>query len=211
MIKNIIFDLGGVIMTIDQDEALRRFKEIGLTDAETYLDPYTQSGIFGDVEEGRITAEEFRSELSRVVGRELTFDECKYCWLGYRKDVPARNLKALCDLRGKSYRLILLSNTNPFMMSWALSNDFDGGKASLRDYFDALYLSFRLGVMKPDERFFQAVIDNEGIEPEESLFVDDGQRNIEAGKHLGFNTMCPKNGEDWTGHLADVLDALNGN
>ena len=76
MIKNLIFDLGGVIMTIDQSEALRRFKETGLTDAETYLDPYTQSGIFGDVEEGKITAEEFRAELSRIIGRELTFDEC---------------------------------------------------------------------------------------------------------------------------------------
>lgn len=210
MIKNLIFDLGGVIMTIDQDEALRRFKELGLAGAETYLDPYTQSGIFGDVEEGRITAEEFRSELSRLVGRELTFDECKYCWLGYRREVPARNLEALRQLRSKGYRLILLSNTNPFMMSWALSNDFDDGKASLNDYFDALYLSFRLGVMKPDERFFQAVIDNERINPEESVFVDDGQRNIETARKLGFNTMCPKNGEDWTGRLAAVLDGLNG-
>lgn len=206
MIKNLIFDLGGVIMTIDQSEALRRFKETGLTDAETYLDPYTQSGIFGDVEEGKITAEEFRAELSRIIGRELTFDECKYCWLGYRKEVPARNLDVLRDLRGKGYRLILLSNTNPFMMSWALSNDFDGGKASLSDYFDALYLSFRIGVMKPDLKFFQAVIDNEGINPEESLFVDDGPRNIEAARQLGFNTMCPKNGEDWTGELYSFIE-----
>ena len=101
MIKNIIFDLGGVIMTISHDEALRRFKELGLTDAERHLDPYTQSGIFGDVEEGKITAEEFRSSLSRLVGRELTFDECKHAWLGYRKDVPKRNLDALKDLRSK--------------------------------------------------------------------------------------------------------------
>lgn len=205
-IKNIIFDLGGVIMTIDQGEALRRFKELGLADAEAYLDPYTQSGIFGDVEEGKITAEDFRSELSRLVGRELTFDECKHCWLGYRKDVPARNLETLKDLRGKGYRLILLSNTNPFMMSWALSNDFDGGNASLNDYFDALYLSFRLGVMKPDARFFQAVIENEEINPDESLFVDDGPRNIEAARKLGFNTMCPRNGEDWTGDLYSRLE-----
>ena len=77
MIKNIVFDLGGVIMTIDQDEALRRFQSLGLADAERQLDPYTQSGIFGDVEEGKITAEEFRTELSRLVSRELSFDDCK--------------------------------------------------------------------------------------------------------------------------------------
>ena len=58
-IKNIMFDLGGVIMTIDQPSAVKRFKEIGLEDAERRLDPYTQSGIFGDLEEGKITADEF--------------------------------------------------------------------------------------------------------------------------------------------------------
>lgn len=59
--------------------------------------------------------------------------------------------------------------------------------------------------MKPDLKFFQAVIDNEGINPEESLFVDDGPRNIEAARRLGFNTMCPKNGEDWTGELYSFI------
>ena len=205
MIKNLIFDLGGVVMTIDQDEALRRFKELGLADAERQLDPYTQSGIFGDVEEGKITAEEFRIELSRLVGRELSFDDCKYGWLGYRKEVPQRNLDALRRLRDEGYRLILLSNTNPFMMSWALTKDFDGGSASLEDYFDALYLSYRLGVMKPDLKFFQLVIDNEHILPGETLFVDDGPRNVEAARKLGLNTMCPNNGEDWTGMLRDRL------
>ena len=205
MIKNLIFDLGGVIMTIDQNEALRRFKELGVADIERRLDPYTQTGIFGDVEEGRITADEFRAELSRIVGRELSFDDCRYGWLGYRKEVPWRNLDALKRLRGEGYRLILLSNTNPFMMSWALTKDFDGGEGSLEDYFDALYLSYRLGVMKPDARFFQAVIENEHILPEESLFVDDGSRNVETARKLGFNTMCPKNGEDWTAALFAML------
>lgn len=205
MIKNLIFDLGGVIMTIDQNEALRRFKELGVADIERRLDPYTQTGIFGDVEEGKITADEFRAELSRIVGRELSFDDCRYGWLGYRKEVPRRNLDALKRLRGEGYRLILLSNTNPFMMSWALTKDFDGGEGSLEDYFDALYLSYRLGVMKPDSRFFQAVIENEHILPEESLFVDDGSRNVETARKLGFNTMCPKNGEDWTAALVAML------
>ena len=205
MIKNLIFDLGGVIMTIDQNEALRRFKELGVADIERRLDPYTQTGIFGDVEEGRITADEFRAELSRIVGCTLSFDDCRYGWLGYRKEVPRRNLDALKRLRGEGYRLILLSNTNPFMMSWAMTKDFDGGEGSLEDYFDALYLSYRLGVMKPDARFFQAVIENEHILPEESLFVDDGSRNVETARKLGFNTMCPKNGEDWTAALFAML------
>lgn len=205
VIKNIVFDLGGVIMTLDPAEALRRFKALGLSDAERYLDSYTQSGIFGNLEEGKITAEDFRSKLNSLTGHELTFDECKHAWLGYRKDVPQRNLDLLKELRAKGYRLILLSNTNPFMMDWALSSEFDGKGSSLNDYFDALYLSYRLGIMKPAPDFFRQVLDNENILPEETLFVDDGPRNVEAAGKLGFITMCPDNGSDWTGELRSLL------
>lgn len=205
VIKNIVFDLGGVIMTLDPAEALRRFKALGLSDAERYLDSYTQSGIFGNLEEGKITAEDFRSKLSSLTGHELTFDECRHAWLGYRKDVPQRNLDLLKELRAKGYRLILLSNTNPFMMDWALSSEFDGKGSSLNDYFDALYLSYRLGIMKPAPDFFRQVLDNENILPEETLFVDDGPRNVEAAGKLGFMTMCPDNGSDWTGELRSLL------
>ncbi len=205
VIKNIVFDLGGVIMTLDPAEALRRFKALGLSDAERYLDSYTQSGIFGNLEEGKITAEDFRSKLSSLTGHELTFDECKHAWLGYRKDVPQRNLDLLKELRAKGYRLILLSNTNPFMMDWALSSEFDGKGSSLNDYFDALYLSYRLGIMKPAPDFFRQMLDNENILPEETLFVDDGPRNVEAAGKLGFITMCPDNGSDWTGELRSLL------
>lgn len=205
VIKNIVFDLGGVIMTLDPAEALRRFKALGLSDAERYLDAYTQSGIFGNLEEGKITAEDFRSKLSSLTGHELTFDECKHAWLGYRKDVPQRNLDLLKELRAKGYRLILLSNTNPFMMDWALSCEFDGKGSSLNDYFDALYLSYRLGIMKPAPDFFRQVLDNENILPEETLFIDDGPRNVEAAGKLGFITMCPDNGSDWTGELRSLL------
>lgn len=205
VIKNIVFDLGGVIMTLDPAEALRRFKALGLSDAERYLDSYTQSGIFGNLEEGKITAEDFRSKLSSLTGHELTFDECEHAWLGYRKDVPQRNLDLLKELRAKGYRLILLSNTNPFMMDWALSSEFDGKGSSLNDYFDALYLSYRLGIMKPAPDFFRQVLDNENILPEETLFVDDGPRNVEAAGKLGFITMCPDNGSDWTGELRSLL------
>lgn len=205
VIKNVVFDLGGVVMTLDPAEALRRFKALGLSDAERYLDSYTQSGIFGNLEEGKITAEDFRSKLSSLTGHELTFDECKHAWLGYRKDVPQRNLDLLKELRAKGYRLILLSNTNPFMMDWALSSEFDGKGSSLNDYFDALYLSYRLGIMKPASDFFRQVLDYENILPEETLFVDDGPRNVEAAGKLGFITMCPDNGSDWTGELRSLL------
>ena len=205
MIKNIMFDLGGVIMTINQPSAVKRFKEIGLADAEQRLDPYTQSGIFGDLEEGKITADDFIRELSSMVGRQLTFDECKYAWRGYTKEVPMRNIKALDKLRNAGFRLILISNTNPFMMHWGMSKDFSGDGRSIADFFDALYMSYKMKVMKPNRHMFEQIIEKENLVPEETLFVDDGPKNIEMGKELGLKTFCPKNGEDWTEEIFRVI------
>lgn len=206
MIKNILFDLGGVIITLDQPQAVRRFKEIGLEDADRRLDPYTQTGIFGDVEVGKIDAEQFRVALSDIIGREVTSDECLYAWRGYVGDLPRRNLLALRRLRAEGYRLVLVSNTNPYMMSWALSNEFDGEGNSLADYFDATYMSYRIGAMKPDERFFRHVLDAEQLVPAETLFVDDGSRNVEAAARFGIRTFCPDNGADWTEEIYKYLD-----
>lgn len=208
-IKNIMFDLGGVIMTIDQPSAVKRFKEIGLENAEQRLDPYTQSGIFGDLEEGKITADEFIRELSKLCNRQLTFDECKYAWRGYTKEVSLRNIKVLDKLKSVGYRLILISNTNPFMMSWGMSDSFSGDGRSIADFFDSLYMSFKMKMMKPNRKMFEEIISKESILPEETLFVDDGPANIEMGKSLGFKTFCPKNGEDWTQEILDTLEVLN--
>ena len=209
MIRNIVFDLGGVIMTICQDEAIKRFKSIGFKNVEDYLNPYTQTDIFGDIEEGKISAEQFRAKLSELIGKEVTYEECKFAWLGYRQDVPLRNLDILRKLKAQGYKLILLSNTNPFMMSWGLSGEFDGNGNSLESYFDSLYLSYKLGVMKPNKKIFQYIIDNEKIQPGESLFIDDGERNINAARLLGFKTLCPINGEDWTKELIELLKNNN--
>ena len=205
MIKTIIFDLGGVIITLDQPQAVRRFKELGLTDAEKQLDAYTQRGIFGDLERGTITPEEFRVGLSTLIGHEVSYDGCCYAWQGYAKEVPQRNLDTLRRLRQKGYRLVLLSNTNYYMMQWVMSEAFDGQGHSIADYMDACYLSYEMKVMKPDEQFFRRVIEVEGLVPEEALFVDDGPRNVAAASKLGLHTFSPENGEDWTQEIYNYL------
>ncbi len=205
MIKTIIFDMGGVVITIDQPKAVRRFEELGLKDAAKCLDPYTQAGIFGDLEAGKISPEDFRREISALIGREVSFEECKYGWLGYLGDVPQRNLDAIKQLRAEGYRVLLLSNTNSFMQSWAES-DFDGKGGSIADYFDALYRSYEVKLMKPDKRFFQLVLEREHLKPEETLFVDDGQKNIDVAVSLGIRGFCPMNGADWTQEIYQYLD-----
>ncbi|MDY3847351.1 MAG: HAD family phosphatase [Prevotella sp.] len=205
MIKTILFDMGGVVLTLAQPQAIERFKALGLKDAEQRLDAYTQQGIFGDLEAGKISDEDFRRELSKLVGRELTWEECCHAWRGYCKDVPQRNLQKMQELRERGYRVVLLSNTNPFMMSWVMSDQFDGNGHSLMHYLDAAYESYKCGAMKPDPRFFNAVIEGEHLVPSETLFLDDGPRNIEAAEALGIHGLLVNNGEDWTGRIEEVL------
>ena len=205
MIRNIIFDLGGVIITLDQPQAIRRFKALGLADADQRLDAYTQGGIFGDLERGAITAEDFRRELSLLVGHEVSYDECRHAWLGYCRELPQRNLDALVRLRQEGYRLLLLSNTNPYRMSWVMSPDFDGHGHSLEHYLDACYCSYEMGVMKPDQTIFSRVLAAEQIMPSETLFVDDGPRNVATASQLGIRTFCPENGADWTQDIYEYL------
>ena len=204
MIKNFAFDLGGVVLALSYEQAVRQFEAIGLRDARKYLDAFEQKGIFGALESGQITAEDFRRELSLLVGRSLTMDECFTAWHGYVDHVPRRNLEAILDLRGKGYKVCLLSNTNPFMMQWA-NRDFDGQGHSIGYFFDALYLSYECKVMKPRREIFDIMLRGQQSQPGETLFIDDGPRNVEVAAAMGMHTLCPHNNEDWIPALKAYL------
>lgn len=205
-ITTIAFDLGGVIITIDNDEPVRRFKELGALDADQLLDPYVQAGFFGDLEHGKISEEAFRQQLSKHVGRELSWEQCQYAWKGYAKAVPHAALNGLLRLRESGYRLILVSNTNGFMQAWADSAEFSDDGHPLSYYFDRMYRSYEMGEMKPDDGFFRYVLREEQKQAGEILFVDDSPRNCAAADRLGFKTYCPRNGEDWTAGVMQALD-----
>ena len=203
-IRNIAFDLGGVVLALSYEQAVRRFEEIGLTDARQRLDAFEQKGIFGDLESGRISVEDFRRELSLLVGRELTMDDCYQAWHGYVDHVPSCNLKAILSLRARGYKVCLLSNTNPFMMQWA-DKDFDGEGHPISYFFDAMYLSYECKAMKPRREIFEMMLNGQQAQPEQTLFVDDGPRNVEAAIALGMQTLCPQNNEDWIEPLEAML------
>lgn len=207
--NNIAFDLGGVVLALSFENAIRRFEEIGLKEARRHLDAFCQQGIFGDLEAGRISAEEFRIELGKLIGRDVTSEECYYAWHGYVETVPQRNLNALVDLREKGYKVCLLSNTNPYMMQWARTPDFDGGSHPINYYFDHLYLSYQCKVMKPSPKIFEMMLQGQNATAEETLFIDDSPKNCEVAQQLGIHTLCPQNNEDWIPMLKNILTNFN--
>ncbi|WP_321438708.1 HAD family phosphatase [uncultured Bacteroides sp.] len=203
-IKNIVFDFGGVIVNLSREAAVKKFEEIGVANADELLDAYHQTGLFLEVEDGTLTAEEFRKKLSVVAGKELTYDQVFQGWFGFVIDVPLCRLEYLLELR-KKYKLYILSNTNPFIMGWARSTDFTSAERPLDDYFDKIYTSYEIKQVKPGRKIFEYMIQDAGLLPEETLFVDDGSSNIKMAKELGMQTFQPINGEDWRDELSALL------
>ena len=204
-IKNVVFDFGGVVAPADLSIVINKFKALGLEDIEKYLNMVRQQGFFGDFETGLIDKEEFRARVSKEVGREVSMDECRDAYMGFFSSVPERNLELFRKLRAEGYRLSLLSNTNPFIMEWALSKAFDGHGHSLDEYLDSIYVSYEMKVMKPDEKIFLMMLESEKVTPSQVLFIDDGLKNVAAARAIGINTIQATNGEDWT---EDVLRFL---
>ena len=196
-IKNIVFDLGGVLITLDRSEAVKRFKEMGLENAEELLNAYHQKGIFLELEEGTLSLDEFYEAVRKEAGKFVSKETIDQGWMGFMKDVPEYKMVMLEELRRKGYRLFLLSNTNPVIMDWAHSTTFSPQGKSIDEYFDKLYLSYEIGCTKPNPKIFQFMFNDSGIIPSESLFIDDGKANVEMGKQLGMKTYLAENGEDF--------------
>jgi putative hydrolase of the HAD superfamily len=196
-IKNIVFDLGGVLITLDREEAVNRFKKMGLENAAELINAYHQNGIFLEFEEGKLSLEEFYEAVRKETGKFIPSETIDHGWMGFLKEMPEDKLNLLEELRRKGYHLYLLSNTNPVIMSWAFSPAFSPQGKSIDKYFDKLYLSYQIGLTKPDPEIFRFMFKDSGILPSETLFIDDGNANIEMGKKLGMKTYLAVNGEDF--------------
>ncbi|MDR0348716.1 MAG: HAD family phosphatase [Tannerella sp.] len=208
MIKNIIFDMGGVLVDVHRERAIAHFKAIGVEDAGQLIDSYHHKGLFLDIENGVIDADEFCRQLSKHAGKEIPPQAIADAWRSIVSDPPVYKLDYLSELR-KKYTLYMLSNNNPVLMdSWAFTSRFSPQGRPVTDYFDAVYLSCRMKCTKPDPVIFERMIQDSGIIPSESLFIDDGLHNIETARSLGFHTYQAQNGEDWRNALDQLLAAL---
>lgn len=206
MIKNIAFDFGGVLFDLSWEQAVERFRAIGLEDAEQRLDRFHQRGVFEELESGRISPDDFRQELSRMCHRPLTHEEVLHAWLGYvGAPIDEEKLRTLDRLRAEGYRTFLLSNTNPFVQSWAESPAFSLTHRPLSSFLEKCYTSYEVGIMKPDPGIFQFMLDDAAILPSETLFLDDSPANIAAAAALGIHTLLVEKNGPWADRLAERL------
>lgn len=208
MIKNILFDMGGVIFTQNNDEAFRRFRSIGV-DTDYYMGAYGQKDYFLDLERGSVDDDEFCRRLSATVGRDVSWSEAQHCWLGFFDGVELQRLNNLVELRNR-HRLCLLSNTNPFVMDFTRSRKFSQIGKPITDFFDSLFLSYEMKVCKPDRDIFLRALAADGMKAAECLFVDDSAKNTDAAKAVGMHVLTVKTNEDWMPGVMRILAEVNG-
>lgn len=196
MIKNLLFDLGGVIIDLRRQDCIKAFERLGMPEASNMLGEYSQAGVFGDLESGRIDADQFHAEIRSKIPGEVSDAQIDEAFNRFLVGIPVERLRALEKLR-HTYRIYLISNTNPIMWDSRIAEEFRKDGHDINHYFDGMVTSFEAKSMKPDREIFDLVVSRYGIKPSETLFFDDSEANIEAANKLGFRTVLVKPNEDF--------------
>ncbi len=194
-IHNIIFDFGGVILNISHKNLEDAFHNLGIDNFDYLFSQAVQNELFQKFEKGEILPLEFRNEVRKMTGIEVEDDVLDYTWNRIIGDYPRHRIHLLKQIR-PNYKLFLFSNTNVIHYTYYIQkfrNEFGYEFSSL---FDNAYWSFRMGKRKPDAASFQAILNQEKLVPDETLFIDDSAQNIAAAAQLGLLTFHLKEGMD---------------
>ena len=188
-IKNIIFDLGGVILNIDFKQTELAFAKLGVGNFNQYYTLQSVSPLFEKLELGLITPGDFYNEFRNVVNVSLKDEEIQHAWNALLIDFPSERITWLENI-SKKYRTYLLSNTNKIHYDAFMKMFNDQiDKGDFNKYFIKPYYSHEINLRKPAKECFEFVLKKENLNAGETLFIDDSETNVEAAKTVGLNTI----------------------
>jgi putative hydrolase of the HAD superfamily len=187
-IKTIIFDLGGVVLDIDPQLSINEFKKLGLKDESLFKDPDFVKNVIRKFEKGILTPEVFRNKIREYTGLDLTDHQIDDAWNALLYDIPAERIRVLEEVK-KNYKILLFSNSNEIHYDLYVRDlQLRFGYMEFDKLFDKAYFSFDLHLSKPDVEGFEYIMYQNKLVPEETLFIDDLEANINAAKSLGWKT-----------------------
>jgi FMN phosphatase YigB (HAD superfamily) len=202
---NIIFDLGGVILNIDYHLTTQAFRKLGVHDFEKNYTQLGQSALFDAMERGEITNADFRNQLRQALSISANDSDLDHAWNAMLLDLPAQRLQVLAKLK-ESKRTFLLSNTNHIHVdSFEQTVKHSHGINDLSSLFEQTYYSCNVGMRKPEERIFRLVVDQNGLNLAETLFIDDSPQHIHGARAAGLQAYHLTGGEtinDLFGHIS---------
>ena len=202
--KSIIFDMGGVLVDLDLKACREAFiNNLGFLAIDEILDPCHQKGILGELEAGRVTAEEFRSYVLAGSDQGHTPEEVDKALWTILVDIAPEKIALLKRLASR-YDLYMLSNNNAICTPRAVEIFAEAGYP-MYEGFKKCYISYQLKTSKPSLDFYRAVIADIGLPSEDMLFVDDSQRNVDASISVGLPAVYYQPGTDLAKVLAEAL------
>ena len=204
-IKNIIFDLGGVIINLDINQTIQEFNKLSYMPFEAIYTQAEQNDIFNKFDKGLISTEEFFFEIRQYLRYEGNEIELLKAWNAMLLDVPEKRLNTLVKTK-QYYNTFLLSNTcEPHINAFEHDLYIKHGVKNFNDYFDEVYYSCRIGMRKPDAEIFEFVLEKNKINPKETVFIDDSVQHVKGAGACGINAfLLPKNAE-----IGEFLKELN--
>lgn len=189
-IKNLIFDLGGVILDLSVEtthEALARLSGIS---KQKSADIFHHSPGLNEYEKGKMDDTSFRHYLREIYNLKATDEQIDACWNAMLLGIPLEKLQLLNRLR-QHYNVLLLSNTNEIHLHYINNTILSKltGETSLDIYFHKAYYSQRLLMRKPDAEIFEYVLEENKVNPSETLFFDDNALNVLGAQSVGIKTV----------------------
>lgn len=194
-IKNIIFDLGGVLLNIDYHKTSRAFQQLGFENFDELYSQFKVNELFENLETGKVSDAFFYNEVQKYATQEVAQKDIYMAWNAMLLDFRISSLDFLVSIKDK-YRLFLLSNTNIIhLTAFKEILKKETGKTSLDEYFIKSYYSHEIKLRKPYKDIYDFVLQDGNMIAAETLFIDDTSSNIEAAKELGIQTHLLLSGE----------------
>jgi len=195
-IKNIIFDLGGVLVGLNGQRCIDAFRKIGAHNIAFYVEEHRTEDLFLGTELGHMTQAEFCNEARRLAECNASDEQIVWAWNELLMPIADEKKQRLVEL-GQNHRLFLLSNTNSMHWEKCKNEFFPYQGHGVDDYFEQVFLSYEMHLIKPSTEIYNEVLSSAGIKAHETLFIDDTKVNCEAANKLGIHTLWEQSGTDW--------------
>lgn len=203
-IKNIVFDLGGVIINLDIPRTISEFNKLSTKPFESIYTQLQQSPIFDLFDKGQISESDFFLQLKDHLKEGVTDTQMKEAWNVMLLDFPIHRLQLLSALKS-NYRVFLLSNTNETHIAQLESDLYkEHGYRNLEPFFEKVYYSCRIGMRKPDSEIFEFVLNQNNLNAHETIFIDDSPQHVAGAIKTGIQSYLLPRDKDVSALISEL-------
>jgi len=198
-IKNIIFDLGNVLLNLDLNASIKAFYELGSSnEVLDHKNAYADIAFY-NLETGRISPKDFCNRVREMLKNpSVTDKQIEDAWYAMILDIPVNRVKVVQQL-SKKYNVYLFSNTNKIHIDRLLTEFKSQHGIAFESLFNEVFYSYVINERKPDVISYKKVIEQAGVDPRETIFIDDLEKNITGAEQAGLKTFWLKNGMEMAG------------